>query len=220
MRIGVKISVNELIGTKKNRLTIIGESERGKNSKTRFLVKCECGNEFSLVAHSFLSGRTTSCGCLKKEMSKIRPVTHGLKKHPLYTIWSNIKGRCTNPYHKSYPNYGGKGISICKEWSDDFKIFYDWCMENGWKRGLDIDKDIIPKKLGVPPLIYSPEMCSIVTRKENMNSTSANVNFLYNGELLTLSQISEKENIKYKRLQERVKRGWDINKSISEPLHN
>ena len=47
-----------------------------------------------------------------------RGTRHGLKKHPLYSIWKGIKSRCYNPRTKAYKNYGGRGIKICDEWMD------------------------------------------------------------------------------------------------------
>lgn len=66
--------------------------------------------------------------------------SHSLRKHPLYSIWSNMKTRVFNPKTHNYSNYGGKGITICREWVNDFKCFYEWCMSNGYKPGLTLDR--------------------------------------------------------------------------------
>lgn len=218
MKTGVKINVNELIGVKNNKLTIVKEAPKQNNNKTRFWVRCDCGNEFSVVAHSFLCGRTASCGCYRKEATEKAWTKHGLRRHPLYTIWCNIKGRCTNPTDKQYCNYGAKGVTVCDEWMNDFKIFYDWCMLNGWAKGYQIDKDIISIKSGVKPNIYSPEMCSIVTRKENMNSTSKTHFVTYNGETSSLKKLTEKLGVNYGTINSRLKEGWDFLKAVETPV--
>jgi hypothetical protein len=90
----------------------------------------------------------------------------------LYEVWKGMKARCRDPKHIGYKIYGGKGVRVCKEWQESFIPFYEWCMANGWQKGMQIDKDIKAKELGVPALIYSPEMCSIVTAKDNARASS------------------------------------------------
>jgi len=65
---------------------------------------------------------------------------HGLRKHPLYKVWLQIKDRCTNPESKSYPYYGGRGIRVCGEWSENPKAFISWAIAKGWANGLQIDR--------------------------------------------------------------------------------
>lgn len=60
-------------------------------------------------------------------------------EHPLYDIWSKLKSRCLNLNHMKYPRYGGRGITICKEWLD-FKIFESWALSRDWQKGLTIDR--------------------------------------------------------------------------------
>lgn len=72
--------------------------------------------------------------------NKINYPIHGLKNHSLYSVWRNMKQRCNNKNNPEYKNYGGRGITICDEWLNDFKVFYDFCMANGWKDGLQIDR--------------------------------------------------------------------------------
>jgi excisionase family DNA binding protein len=57
----------------------------------------------------------------------------------LRRCWSNIKGRCFNPEHPDFPNYGGRGITMCAEWADSFEAFFR-DMENGWFPGATIHR--------------------------------------------------------------------------------
>jgi len=41
-----------------------------------------------------------------------------------YRVWAAMKSRCNNPNNEDYPNYGGRGIKVCDEWSKDFYKFY------------------------------------------------------------------------------------------------
>ena len=57
----------------------------------------------------------------------------GLAKSRLYRIWINMKSRCYNPNVPAYKNYGGRGITICDEWVNDFIQFKRWAEETGIK---------------------------------------------------------------------------------------
>lgn len=185
----------QLVGNRFGILTVVERVVNGVN-KNKFKCLCDCGNERIIVAGELNRGNHKSCGC---RMGK--PVTtKAYRDHPLYDVWKGMKARCYGKNHISYHNYGGKGVTVCKEWFDNFKPFYDWAIENGWGQGLHIDKDIIPEKLGVPALLYSPEMCSIVTPAVNSrHSESTKINMVIANEIrasnLTAKRLSELYNI-------------------------
>lgn len=52
-----------------NRLTAIKYYGK-KNSKDRWLFKCECGNTKEAYAYNVACGKTRSCGCYAKEVSR------------------------------------------------------------------------------------------------------------------------------------------------------
>ena len=112
--------------------------------KVRFgLYKCGfCGNEFRTQPYGINNGHSKSCGCYKSSKLSNRSKTHGLIETRLYRIWASIKDRTLNPKNKRYNDYGGRGITICEEWKNDFMSFYSWAMENGYEenKGLSIDR--------------------------------------------------------------------------------
>ena len=112
--------------------------------KVRYgIFKCGfCGTEFKTVIHNVKNGNTKSCGCHRKRRSIETHKTHGLRATRLYYIWGNIKRRTLNPKHKHYNDYGGRGITICEEWKNDFMSFYNWALSNGYEenKGLSIDR--------------------------------------------------------------------------------
>ena len=57
------------------------------------------------------------------------PLTHGLSGHPLYDTWWNMLARCEDEHHAAYECYGGRGITVCREWHD-VAVFIDWIEEN------------------------------------------------------------------------------------------
>lgn len=156
-----------MIGRKYNRLTIIADapdyiSPAGYQDRC-FFCKCDCGKVIKVRRCNLWSGGVKSCGCLHRETleknwKKFRK--HGLYKDPLYKMWKNIRGFCTNPKHVSWPYYGGRGISVCSEW-DDFTAFRSWALSQGWEKGLVIGRIDRFKD-------YSPENCRVVTLKESL----------------------------------------------------
>ena len=91
--------------------------------------------------------------------------THGKsKKTRIYTIWAGMKDRCCNPKNNSYRYYGGKGVLVCPEWSNDFLLFYNWSMENGYNDNMSIDRIDSSKN-------YEPSNCRWITCNENSART-------------------------------------------------
>jgi hypothetical protein len=107
--------------------------EDSKQKRHYGLYKCGlCGNEFRTQINNVKNGNTKSCGCYTKK--------HGLKNTRLYRIWRGIKDRTLNIKTRQFPDYGGRGITICEEWKNDFMSFHDWAMSNGYEEELSIDR--------------------------------------------------------------------------------
>ena len=87
-------------------------------------------------------------------------IKHGGYGTRLYNIWRGMKTRCHNPNDKDYPHYGGKGITVCSEWADDFACFQRWALKNGYERHLTIDR--IDNDSG-----YLPSNCEWITNGKN-----------------------------------------------------
>ena len=75
--------------------------------------------------------------------------------------------RCYDPEAKGYKNYGGSGVTVCKEWLYSPQAFIDWSLANGFEEELVIDKDILCDELEISPKVYSPSTCKWITASEN-----------------------------------------------------
>ncbi|KYC82578.1 hypothetical protein [Bacillus licheniformis] len=197
-------------GYKIGRLEVVETYRR--NGRTFCKCKCECGNIVNVRVDSIKkNGETRSCGCLAEDMRngnvKVN-VTHGLSYNKLYRYWDGMKKRCYSPSHDSYKWYGATGVKICDEWLHDFKSFYDWSIENGYREGLSIDR-IDPSK------DYSPTNCRWVTLSEQANNRSNNVRTDVNGEILNIAQVAKKYNLNENTVRGRYKRGKRGNELIS-----
>lgn len=128
----------------------------------------------------------------------------------LYRIYNNMKNRCYNERSNSYKNYGGRGITVCDEWKNDFKAFYDWAITHGYRDDLSIDR--IDNDKG-----YSPDNCRWVTNYVQSNNTRRNNLITLNGETHTLKEWADHFGISEKTVRDRLKRGWSVGKSFTIP---
>jgi len=142
------------------KLTVI-KRDISRNKGTYWFCQCDCGSPVkSIRGDSLKSGRIVSCGCYNIESFIKRHTTHGKSKHPLHSVWMDMKDRCNVDSHKSYHNYGGRGIEVCLEWTNSFESFYEWAISNGYNKGLEIDRINNDGN-------YEPNNCRFVTRQEN-----------------------------------------------------
>jgi hypothetical protein len=153
-----------------------------RKQKTYWFCLCVCGGTKSVLRDSLQSGRTQSCGCIHKEQLSIRNTTvlkkHGMEKTSFYHIWSGILQRCNNPNSASYPNYGGRGVAVCKRWlkfenfRDDMYASYLKHVvlhkDEGVGRNTSIDR--FPNKSGN----YEPANCRWATQIEQQNNRRSN----------------------------------------------
>lgn len=93
--------------------------------------------------------------------------TSGGRTHPIYRAWCHMIERCYKKNTKYYEYYGGIGVTVCDEWRDDYLSFKQWSIDNGWKQGLEIDKDFLSGENKT----YSPSTCRWVTHIENCQHT-------------------------------------------------
>ncbi len=116
-------------------------TESSKQKKRFGIYKCGfCGTKFRADTYDINSGHSKSCGCYQKRRASESTKTHGLIETRLYRLWADIKSRTLNINTKVFNDYGGRGITICEEWKNDFKSFYDWAMSNGYSGRLSIDR--------------------------------------------------------------------------------
>lgn len=170
-----------LLGRTFGHLTVIAEAHKGKAGQCYWLCRCSCMIEKAIIAQSLLHGRTFSCGCLKSEKIKLRATKHSGtvsnfgKRTPEWIAWSNMKARCNRPSCPEYPNYGGRGIMVCKRWDNSFENFLE---DVGLRPTPEHSLDRYPDNDGH----YEPSNVRWATVPQQKRNTSQNVWIEYKGE--------------------------------------
>ena len=188
---------NDITNKRFERLTVIKFAGVQKDRKSTWLCKCDCGREVIVSVSNLVYGKQKSCGCLKNERISLLNKKHGLRNTRLYRIWLNMKNRCLNSKSLDWENYGGRGITVCNEWRNNFQAFYDWAMANGYADNLTIDR--IDNNGN-----YEPANCRWADIFTQENNRRNNKKYEYNGEVLTLPQIAKKYNISRSNLANKV----------------
>jgi len=126
----------DLLGKRFGRLVVLRQGGKAKNGQLKWICQCDCGNTAHVLGCNLRTGNTISCGCYHKEQTSKRSKTHGRTHTREYRIWENMKKRCLKENNPDYPNYGGRGITICSRWMK-FENFYE---DMGDSNGLTIDR--------------------------------------------------------------------------------
>lgn len=192
----------DLTGMKFGRLTVLREDGRSNDGHVKWLCKCECGNLVSVISRDLRRGQQ-SCGCYRSIKNKELHKTHGKTNTRLFHIWGGMKARCCNPKSDSYNSYGGRGISVCEEWLNDFECFYDWSMSNGYRDDLTIDRIDFNGN-------YEPSNCRWATVKQQANNTRSNVYLEHEGKIQTMKMWAEELGIPYQLVRDRHKLSPDM----------
>lgn len=182
------------------------ERTKGANGRARFAwYQCSCGRYF----HKRSSEKTISCGCYRS----LRHRTHGMSETVEYRTWAGIKKRRLNTRCADYPNYGGRGITVCDRWKNSFENFY----EDMGPRPHDTTIDRVDFNGN-----YCPENCRWATQSEQYanrrRSSRCIENLTYNGQSRTVTEWAVHLGWNNDTIIKRLRRGWSVEDTLSKPL--
>lgn len=181
----------------------------------RWLFRCDCGTKKAVKRRNVERGLSRSCGCLQRERTSVAKTTHGHSRGgritPEFQAYRSMLARCYRPSNIRYPEYGGRGITVCESWRSSFEAFYG---------------DMGPRPSPLHSLdrrendgAYSADNCRWATRQVQMRNRSTNLVVRLGSESISLAEAAERSGIPYTTLKARIfVRGWDPDRAVSEAV--
>ena len=177
-----------------------------------FRCRCDCGAELDVMRQSLTSGRQKSCGCWvgdhasRKRASQLHPAE--------YAAWNSMLRRCDRKSHAAYHHYGGRGISVCERWRDDFWAFFE---DMGPRPSPDLSIERIDNDGN-----YEPSNCKWATRKEQgLNRRPHGPHrrskmITHEGRTQKMADWAREIGITPQIIYKRLRRGWPVAKALQK----
>lgn len=181
--------VKDISGEKFGNLTVL-KRDGYKGTAAAWMCKCDCGNVKTVSGDCLRRGLVISCGCLRNKSK----VTHGGSSDPEYAIWRSMRARCSNSSDPAYPDYGGRGISVCSRWDSYLNFITDMGRRPSAQHSIERTNNNGN---------YEPGNCRWATRLEQARNRRNSVTVVIDGRETTLSELSEETGVKYATLYKR-----------------
>lgn len=195
----------DLSGQRFGRLVALDYERAGR--RTYWRCMCDCGTEHRVETNNLRRGKSRSCGCLGAELSSERNSTHHRSGTQLYRVWASMKRRCNVPTCNSYPDYGGRGISVCDRWANSFEAFLA-DMGEAPTANHSIDRIDVNGN-------YEPGNCRWATNKQQSRNRRSNAVFSHDGRSATLTEWAEISGVPLITIRKRLQAGVDFADAIS-----
>jgi hypothetical protein len=201
----------DLTGVRFGRLVALSKEPPRPSGETFWCCSCDCGGTTVVRSKDIRRGFTQSCGCLFRERLARRNTSHGSSRTPEHWTWANIIQRCTNPKASHYEFYGGRGITICERWRNDFASFL---ADVGPRPSPAHSIERVDNEKG-----YEPGNCVWATRLEQMKNTRRSKPVLYRGERLLVADAIQQAGsaVPQQLVLKRLRRGWPPERAIETP---
>lgn len=202
----------DLTGLRYGRLVVIAFVGVSGPRRTLWLCQCDCGNQKTTTTRCLNSGYTQSCGCLLHDRLIETKTKHGHRgpfghpsPSPTYRTWASMIQRCINQNTKTYPRYGGRGITVCDAWRSSFEAF----LADMGERPVDTELDRIDNDLG-----YYADNCRWVSRRDQVNNRSNTRLLTFKDETKPISRWAEEYGLTYFTLYGRLRSGWPVEEAL------
>lgn len=195
----------DLSGQRFTRLVAQKRIGTSPDRQALWMCICDCGKEISVASGHLKSAHTKSCGCFNTDSTLQRFTTHGESYGSTFAAWRNMKQRCTNPKNPAYPNYGGRGITVCDRWM----VFENFLADMG-KRPDGTSIDRVDNDAG-----YSKENCRWTDRATQSRNKRSTVLIEINGVFKCAKDWAKEFNVDQQSLSKRIRAGIDGSTAIA-----
>lgn len=204
-------NAKDITGMRFGKLVAVAPSDKRLDRHIIWECVCDCGTICFVSGASLRKGLTLSCGCYMSEVvhkNNIKyKMTHNLSQSRPYNIWKLLLQRCYNKKHKSFKDYGGRGISVCERWND-FSLFWEDMKEN-YSDTLTIDRIDNDGN-------YCKENCMWATQIEQSKNKRDNVYIEINGETKILKDWVRYYDINMSTYYHRTKSGMSQQEALTK----
>ena len=167
--------------------------------------QCDCGAIVTKRANTVIRGDTRSCGCLNRDMLKLRDQkTHGMTSTKTYAAWRAMWARCTKPNHREWARYGGRGIVVCDRWSNFNHFFADM-----GECPVDLSLDRIDNAGN-----YEPRNCRWATARQQAENRRSTRDLTHDGRTQSIAAWARETGLTHTCIWYRLKRGWTVADSL------
>lgn len=193
-----------MLGSKFGMLTIVEKTDRYEGSHRQWKCSCDCGGEVLEGLYRLRHGLRRSCGCLRGAPTHKESIVG--EKTPEYRTWAAMKSRCLNAKNKSFPRYGGRGITVCADWVE----YENFLRDMGRRPSLSHSLERIDNDRG-----YSRENCRWATQLEQCFNRSNTVRIEVSGKTKALSQWAKDIGVDRTTIKNRAKYfGGDLSAAV------
>jgi hypothetical protein len=196
-----------LAGERFGRWTVRERAADTASGHVRWLCDCDCGNRKVVRAARLRQGETNSCGCYHAEIAGTNLVKHGMTGTPTWRSWACMVDRCTRKGHRSFKDYGGRGIIVCERWRD----FANFLEDMGEKPpGRSLDRVDVNGN-------YEPGNCRWATGAEQARNKRNSRRITMAGETLCVAEWAERLDIPQNLVHARLRDGMDPVDALIKP---
>jgi len=196
-------------GTVFGLLMVTGATTRDARRRLLWVCRCECGSHTAASSSDLRSGRVVSCGCKRLSMLRTSNLRHGGTHTRTFSIWKDMHRRCFNRNCAAFPNYGGRGITICDRWREFPAFLADM---GPCPSGLSIERIDVNGN-------YEPQNCRWASRHTQARNTRRTVLVEYRGERMALIDACSLAGLPYATVRDRIRLlKWPVEQALSVPV--
>jgi len=200
--------IKRLEGEKFGRLTVLSLAGIDDHGAIWSCV-CSCGGIKEAASRHLRSGNTQSCGCMQVEAGRAT-ATHGMSNTPTYNSWVGMHDRCKREDHRSWKDYGGRGIYVCARWEKFENFLIDMGIKPSPKHSIDrIDNNGI----------YDPKNCQWSLMVDQQRNKRSNRLINLHGKEIPITVACEILGIQRGMVYQRIRHGWPDHDALHIPPH-